>query len=133
MLQIEYNDVAEGSYNSPIGTTSNQSFSHYNQTLAYTPGYGKELVFLGNYKYKRFFLNAKLNTQWLTLNGNPLYKNTIANIQLGYTINTAYNFNVSLGYNYRDQNFYDFKLSNNKTTFYTISVKSNLYNTYYDF
>jgi hypothetical protein len=133
LLQIEYNDVAEGSYNSPIGTNSNQSFSHYNQNLAYTPGYGKELILLADYKYHRFFLNAKLNAQWLTLNSFSFYKNTLAKIQLGYTINTGYNFNVSLAYNYRNQDFYDFKSSNNKTSFITLSLKSNLYNTYYDF
>ncbi len=133
MLKAEYNDVAEGSYNSPFGTYSNQSYSQYSQNLAYTPGYGKELVLLGDYKYRRMFLDAKLNLQWLTLNKYALYNNTITKIQLGYTINTAYNFNVSLGYNYRFQDFLGFNSSNNKTTFYTISIKSNLYNTYYDF
>ncbi|MBI3519675.1 MAG: hypothetical protein HY062_10005 [Bacteroidetes bacterium] len=133
MLQVEYNDVAEGSYNKPLGTYSDQSYSQYNQNLAYTPGYGKELVLLGDFKYKRVFLDAKLNLQWLTLNKYALYNNTITKLQLGYTINTAYNFNVSLGYNYRFQDFLGFNASNNKTTFYTISIKSNLYNTYYDF
>lgn len=133
MLQVEYNDVAEGSYNSPLSAYSNQSYSHYNQPLGYTLGYGKELVLLGDYKYKRFFLNAKLNLQWLTLNKYDLYNNTYTACKLGYTINTAYNFNVSLGYNYRSQDFYAFSASNNKTTFYTLSFKSNLYNTYYDF
>jgi hypothetical protein len=101
--------------------------------LAYTPGYGKELIVLADYKYQRFFLNAKLNAQWLTLHHFSFYQNTLAKIQLGYTINTGYNFNVSLGYNYRNQDFYDFKSSNNKTSFITLSLKSNLYNTYYDF
>jgi hypothetical protein len=133
MLQAEYNDVAEGSYNSPFGTYSNQSFSHYSQNLAYTQGYGKELVLLGDMKFKRAFLNAKLNLQWLTLNKYALYNNTISKIQIGYTINPAYNFNVSLGYNYRFQDFLGFNESNNTTRFYTISLKSNLYNTYYDF
>lgn len=133
MLQVEYNDVVEGSYNNPITSYSNQSFSHYNQNLAYTPGYGKELIVLGDYKYKRFFANAKLNLQWYTLNKFSFYNNTIQKFQVGYTINTAYNFNVSLGYNYRYQDFLDYKASSNKTTFYTLSIKSNLYNTYYDF
>ncbi len=133
MLQVEYNDVAEGSYNSPFGTYSNQSFSHYNQNLAYTPGYGKELVLLGDYKFRRAFLNAKLNLQYMTFKNYALYNNTFTKIQLGYTINPAYNFNVSLGYNYRFQDFDGFDASDNKTTFYTISLKSNLYNTYYDF
>ena len=39
------------------------------------------------------------NHKWITLNKYALYNNTITKIQLGYTINTAYNFNVSLGYN----------------------------------
>lgn len=132
-LQAEYNDVAEGSYNSPFGTYSNQSFSHYNQNLAYTLGYGKELVLLGDVKYRRMFLNAKLNLQWLTLNKYALYHNTFTRIQVGYCINPAYNFNVSLGYNYRFQDFLGFDASNNTTRFYTISLKSNLFNTYYDF
>ena len=132
-IQIEYNDVKESSYNSPFGTTSNQSFSHYNQTLAFTPGYGKEFIALADYKYKRFFINTKLNLQWLTLSGYEFYNNTITKLTLGYTINPAYNFNVSLSYNYRQQIFTDFKASNNNTTFYSLSVKSNLYNSYYDF
>ncbi len=133
MLQAEYNDVAEGSYNSPFGTYSDQSYSHYNQNLAYTLGYGKEMVLLADFKYRRLFVNAKLNLQWLTLNKYALYNNTITKVQLGYTINTSYNFNVSLGYNYRFQDFLGFNSSNNTTTFYTLSLKSNLFNTYYDF
>lgn len=133
MLQAEYNDVAEGSYNSPFGTYSNQSYGHYNQNLAFTPGYGKELVLLADYKMMRVFVNAKMNLQWLTFNKFDFYKNTIYQARVGYTINTAYNFNISLGYNYRNQDFYSFKASNNTTSFYTLSLKSNLYNTYYDF
>lgn len=133
MLQAEYNDVAEGSYNSPFGTYSNQSYGHYNQNLAYTPGYGKEMIFLMDYKLMRFFINAKMNLQWLTYNKYDFYKNSIYQGRLGYTINTAYNFNISLGYSNRRQDFYSFKASNNTTSFYTLSLKSNLYNTYYDF
>lgn len=132
-LQLEYNDVAEGSYNNPITAYSNQSYSHYSQNLAYTPGYGKECVFLADYKYKRFFLNGKTNMQWFTLNDSPFYNNTLYFLQLGYTINPAYNFNVSLNCTHRAQNFLGFNKSDNTTSFYTISIKSNLYNTYYDF
>ncbi len=133
MLQGEYNNVAEGSYNSPLGATNNQSFSHYNQTLAYTPGYGKEIVVLADYKIMRIFANAKLNLQSLTLNTDAFYNNVISTLQLGYTVNHAYNFNVSLGCTYRDQKFTSHSESNNKTTFYTLSLKTNLYNTYFDF
>lgn len=133
MLQLEYNHVAEGSYTSPIGAINNQSYSHYNQNLAFTPGYGTELVSIFDYKYKRFFMNAKLNVQKLTINGYDFYTNTFSNFGLGYTINPSYNFNVSLNYINRQQVFTDFNASNNITRFYTLSLKSNLYNTYYDF
>lgn len=132
-LQAEYNDVAEGSYNSPFGTRSNQSFSHYNQTLAYTPGYGREVVLLADYRLMRVFVNVKANLQYLSLNTYALYQNTMGRLQLGYTINHAYNFNVSLGYTYRYQDFLSFNASNNTTSFYSVSLKTNLYNTYYDF
>jgi hypothetical protein len=133
MLQAEVNSVTEGSYNSPFGTNSNQSFSHYNQNLAFTPGYGNELVLLGDFKFKRAFLNAKLNLQSLTVNNYEFYQNTITRLQIGYTINPSYNFNVSLGYTYRFQDFLGFNASNNKTTLVSVSLKTNLYNTYYDF
>ena len=133
MFQLEFNHVAEGSYTSPIGVINNQSYSHYNQNLAFTPGYGTELIGLFDYKYKRFFLNAKMNMQWLTMNGYDFYTNKLSTIGLGYTINPAYNFNISFHYINRQQVFTDFNGSNNITRFYTLSLKSNLYNTYYDF
>jgi hypothetical protein len=101
--------------------------------LAYTLGYGKEFIVLADYKYKRFFLNAKYNFQTLTLKKFAFYNNSVFKAQLGYTVNYAYNFNVSLSYNYRQQLFTDFNASNNTTHFYTLSFKSNLFNTYYDF
>ncbi len=132
-VQLEYNDVTVGSYGNPVGVTTNQSYTHYNQSLAYTLNDGKELVALADYKWQRFFVNAKLNIQYKKLTTTPLYNNTFTKIQLGYTINTAYNFNVSLGYTNRNQFFYDFNTLNNKTNMLTLSLKSNLYNTYFDF
>lgn len=133
MLQLEFNDVKEGSYQSPDALSNSQAYGHYNQPLAYTFGSGTEYIVLGSYKYKRVFLNAKLNLQYKTINQFPLYKTVFTNIQMGYTINTAYNFNVSLGYINRNQDFYGFNASNNKTNMLTLSIKSNLYNTYFDF
>lgn len=133
MLQAEYNDVAEGSYKNPTKVYSDQSYYHYNQSLAYTAGYGKEVVILADYKLARFFLNTKLNMLWQTLNKSDYKKLMNVRILFGYTINTAYNFNVSLGYNYREENFAAAGAFNNITKFYTLSIKSNLYNTYYDF
>ena len=74
-----------------------------------------------------------MNMQWLTMNGYDFYTNKLSTIGLGYTINPAYNFNISFHYINRQQVFTDFNGSNNITRFYTLSLKSNLYNTYYDF
>jgi hypothetical protein len=133
-LQSEFNNVAEGSYLSPVTTnTANQSYSHYNQTLAYTPGYGQELLFVADYKVKRVFMNARYHYQYYTYNGYSLFTNQIVNLRLGYTINPSYNANISLGLLYRAQDFFGFNISNNKTAYLYLSFKTNIYNTYYDF
>ncbi|MBS1636078.1 MAG: hypothetical protein JST26_09195 [Bacteroidetes bacterium] len=132
-LQAEYNDVTESSYNSPLTAYSNQSYSHYGQNLAYTPGYGKEFVFIADYKYHRVFFNVKGNYQHLTTSNYALYNNLLGQFKVGYTINPAYNLHIALTYNYRKQDFLSFPLSNNTTSFFSISLKTALYNTYYDF
>lgn len=133
LIQMEYNDVKQGAYQNPMDATSNQSYTHYNQSLANTLGFGTELIVLSSYKHSRFFINAKLNLQYKTFNTSPLYKTVFTNVQVGYTVNSAYNFNVSLGYTNRGQDFYGFNASNNKTNMFTLSLKSSLYNTYFDF
>lgn len=132
-LQIEYNSVKESSYYSPLGTTTNQSFAHYNQNLAFTPGSGNELIVISDYKWRRFFVNVKYNQQMVLLNGEKYYTNTIIHPKIGYLLNPAYNLNVSVGINYRLQNFYNFKLLNNETNYIYIGIKTSLYNMYYDF
>lgn len=133
-LQAEYNDVSESAYTNPLTAyETNQSYSHYNQNLAFTPGYGKELVVLSDYKIKRFFINAKYNYQFYTLNGFSLNNNQLINLKLGYTVNPAYNANISLGLIYRNQDFYGFNGSNNKTAYVYLSFKTSLNNTYFDF
>lgn len=132
-VQAEVNNVSETTYFSPIGTVTNQSYSHYNQNLAFTPGSGMELILLSDYKWHRFFANIKYNYQNVSLNNEKYYSNNIINSKLGYVINPAYNLNVSLGINYRLQNFYNFKLLNNETGYIYLSFKTSLYNLYYDF
>lgn len=133
MTQLEYNDVSESSYNSPLGAVTNQSYSHYNQGLAFTPGSGRELVVLGDYKYKRFFGNARYLNQDIQLNREKLYNTSLFFFNFGYLINPAYNLNVSLGYVYRYQKFYNFNTPNLTTSYLNFSIRTNLYNIYYDF
>lgn len=133
-LQAEINDVTEGSYLSPVTTyTANQSYSHYNQNLAFTPGFGREIIFIADYKYKRMFVNAKYNNQYFTYHLYPLFKNDIVNFQLGYTINPSYNACISAGVMYRSQDYFGFNISNNKTAYLYLSFKTGFYNKYYDF
>jgi hypothetical protein len=132
-LQTEYNDVNENSYNSPLGTTTNQSYSHYNQTLAYTPGSGKEFIAVADYKWKRFSVNFKYNYQNLLKNGDYYYTNQLVNAKIGYLINPAYNFNLNLGMTYRAQNFNNFTNLNNQTNYIYLGIRTSIYNLYYDF
>lgn len=131
-FQAEYNRVSEGAYRNPPGVISDQSYSHYNQNLAFTPGHGQELILLADYKYKRFFINIKYSYQDVPLNGKTNYLNNIFTSRMGYVINPAYNLNISAGFNYRNQNFYNFRTLNNETSYFFIGLRTSLYNFYYD-
>ena len=91
------------------------------------------MILMTDYKYKRIFFNAKYNYQYYTSNGADLLANQIVNVKLGYTINPAYNANISLGVNYRLQDYFFTKVSDNKTAYLYLSFKTNLYNAYFDF
>lgn len=132
-LQVEYNDVSESAYTSPITDTSNQSYSHYNQNIAYTPNYGKEIVGVLDYKYHRFSFNARYNYQYYTYLNYGFYSNQHVNLKFGYTVNPAYNANISIGLLYRAQDYFGFVVPNNKTAYVYLSFKTNIFNTYYDF
>lgn len=132
-IQIEWNSVTESSYFSPIGTLTNQSYSHYNQNLAYTLGSGNELIVIGDYKWRRFFVTCKYNYQRVMQQNENYYWNNIVSPKIGYVINPAYNLNVSMGVNYRLQNFYNFKALSNETSYIYFGIKTSLYNLYYDF
>ncbi|MEO6305229.1 MAG: hypothetical protein ABIP51_18865 [Bacteroidia bacterium] len=132
-LQAEFNNVNENSYVSPLGATTNQSYSQYNQNLAFTPGSGKELIVIGDYKWKRFFVNLKYNYQNLLLNGDYLYTNQLINAKVGYLINPSYNFNVNIGITSRAQNFNNFTNLNNQTNYIYLGIRTSIYNLYYDF
>lgn len=132
-FQVEYNSVKMGSYLNPSSAATDQSYSHYNQTLAYTPGNGQEFILIGDYKKKRFFINAKYNYQTITLSKGSYSYNNIVNAKVGYVINPAYNLNISLGMLYRTQNFSIFNALNNETNYIYLSFKTSLYNLYYDF
>lgn len=133
LIQSEFNQLTESSYLSPLGTLSNQSYSHYNQQLAFTPGPGREILVAGDYKKKRVFFNFRYHNQNILRNNENFYNTSILNTSLGYLINPSYNLNISIGYTYRYQKFYNFSTPNITTSFLNLTIKTNLYNTYYDF
>jgi hypothetical protein len=132
-LQAEYNNVTEGSYLAPATVTINQSYSHYHQNLAYTPGYGQETSFMADYKYKRAFINVRYHYQVVPLSGDYYYDTQIGNLKIGYLINPSYNLNVALGITYRNQNFPNFSKLDNQTNYFYLGVRTSFYNLYYDF
>jgi hypothetical protein len=132
-LQAEFNSVNEGSYNSPIGTITNQSYSHYNQNLAYTPGHGQEFLFIADYKIKRLQFNARYHHQTVSRDGDYFYTNQTVHVKAGFLINPAYNLQLSLGYINRNQNFSNFKSLNSETNFIYLGLRTNIYNFYFDF
>lgn len=135
-LQVEYNHVKQESYLNANTSISDQSYSHYNQTLAYTPGSGDECVVIADYKVRRFFFNFKYNYQQVPINlsdpRNFSYVNLV-NVKAGYVINPAYNLNVAVGMVHRTQNFSIFNTLNNKTNYLYVAIRTSLYNLYYDF
>ncbi len=133
-LQMEYNNVKQGSYLN-TSRNSDQSYSHYNQTLAYTPGCGEEFIFIADYKVKRFFTNVRYNYQAVpqgTLYNYHGYVNMI-NAKIGYVINPSYNLNICIGMLYRSQKFSIFNTLNNEANYIYLGFKTSLYNLYYDF
>ena len=132
-LQAEYNEVSESAYTSPITDTSNQSYSHYNQNIAYAPGNGKELTGILDYKFKRICFNARYSYQSVTFLNKEFYNNQYVNLRLGYTINPAYNANISIGLLYRMQDYFAAGAPDNKTAYVYLSFKTSLFNSYYDF
>lgn len=132
-FQIEFNSVSEVSYLSPLGSETNQSYSHYNQNLAFTPGTGNEFLFIADHKWKRWFWNFKYQNQLIKTNAKNNYNTNITTANVGYLINPAYNLNISVGYMNRYQKFYNFSTPNMTTSYLFLSIKTSLYNVFYDF
>ncbi len=132
-FQAEYNSTTEKAYKNPLDVQTIQSYSHYNQPLAFTPGTGSELVLIADYKKKNFYGNVKYHYQSVLFNKKELYSNNIINTVVGYMINRAYNLCFNIGYVYRYQNFNTFNVDNHSTHYLYFGIKTNLYNVYTDF
>lgn len=133
-LQAEYNTVSPATYS--LENNNLQGFDHYNQPLAHPFGNNfNEIVGIANYKYKRFFTQAKVNLgeyNTFPLNSSQEYdaKLTILQGHLGYIINPKTNLSLSLGATSRLEKT---DISEDKTNYINFSLKTSLRNIYYDF
>jgi hypothetical protein len=150
-VQGEFNKVNAYSYSLP---TAYQSFSHYNQALAHPVGANfSELVGLINYRFKDFYLSAKLNLidygkdKFGYYAGNSVIRdyvqtdiqantmqvkaNTqIIDIKLGYLVNRSSNLNFAVGAMLRNHKS-DFNPL--QTNYIYVSIGTAISNKYYDF
>ena len=152
-LHFEYNTVRPFAY---TATDNGQSYTHYNQALAHPAGANfKEAIGILAYRYKRFFIQGKINMIQQGLNlgqnyGQDIFVsdfNPALNSQsqnqgiasttalldgkIGYLFNPKTNFNISAGCLIRKQNI-DSGTDPRDTKYFYIALKTSLYNTYWD-
>lgn len=146
-LQAEYNKIEPYTFSSEIPL---QNYSHFNEPLAHPLGANfKEFVGIINYKYKRFFTQAKATYAQKTSTGSaifasnlpdnqnqplfikPIIETDIINLQfhLGIIINPKNNMSLVLGINNRKEttNNIDFK-----TNYIYFAFRTSLRNLYSD-
>ncbi|MBC7862976.1 MAG: hypothetical protein IAF38_08365 [Bacteroidia bacterium] len=153
-VQLEYNQVRPFTYSA---TDPGQSYTHYNQALAHPLGANfNETVALFGYRFKRIFLQAKVNLISQGLNAGYNYgqnifvsdftpalntqsqnqgiaaQTKVIDIKAGYLFNPKTNFNISVGCIYREIKCTSLAYQVPVKYFY-IALKSSLYNQYWDF
>ena len=156
-LQLEYNSVRPYSYSS---TNPEQSYTHYNQSLAHPLGANfYEAVGFINYRFNNFFVELKGNyavkgADSLNFNfGSNVFKSDNAypisqnmenvqmtqglkttivteDIHIGYLLNKSSNFNIVFGVSNRTEQT-DRKTNNTQWVYF--GVRTSLTNLYYDF
>ncbi len=154
-VQLEYNQMRPYTYSSDNGVSN---YSHQNQPLAHPFGANfKEVVAIGNYRYKRLFLQGEImladwgadSSDTLSygkdvLKPNTLRVNDYGNVigqgvatktilldgSISYLINPRNNFNIVLGLKSRSQTVNEIDAKN---TFFYVGIRTSLKNHYYDF
>lgn len=154
-VQLEYNQMRPYTYSSDNGISN---YSHHNQPLAHPFGANfKEVVAIGNYRYKRVFVQGEImvanwgadssdtlsygkdvlkpNTLRLNDYGNVIgqgvaTKTIIFDGSISYLINTRNNFNIVAGFKSRTQTVDNIDVQSN---FFYVGIRTSLKNLYYDF
>jgi len=140
-LQAEYNHVEPYTYSNAIPL---QNYSHFNEPLGHPYGANfDEIVGIMNYKYKRLFMQTKVNYAQLSSQGSNIFasnENTISivpttadliNIQAhaGFLINPKNNMALMLGISQRTLTT-DF--GEHKTNYIYFALRTSLRNLYSD-
>jgi hypothetical protein len=139
--QLEYNRASKGMYTSPEGI---QGFWHMNQSMAHPLGNQfEEVVGLLNYRYNRLLFQGKVNYQVFdsspggSVMTNPeeihleqVASNWITDFSLGIMVNPKTNLNLTIGWLKRD---WSLSHLDHQTDWVYVSLRSSLFNQYYDF
>ena len=125
-LRAEYTSASRQSYEPQQGT----AYYHYNNNLAFTPANGSEFILITDYRRNRFFFSSRHHQQ--SFHSTIRHSGAIHNILAGYLVNPAYNLNISIGYTSR-RNFYYIGTRERETNYLYVSLKTSIYNLYYDF
>ena len=140
MFQLEYNNVAENTYNSAV---SRLNYSAYNLPIAHVKGNAfQEILLRTNYSYKRMYLDVKanyyllnnfssvsllpVNKQLPTTDGTIL----LTQLELGYRFNKLMNFSIFGTWLFRNEQSDFIDLTTNQ---FTIGLRTGLLNHYNDF
>ena len=128
-LQYEYNYVSKYAYRNFHHAA--QDYSHYNQSLTTPALLPQEHVAMISYNYKRIFIQLK-QTYSVGMLTSKQYVNYFDG-KLGYMINPNYNFNVSIGSTLRTYVDETVSKKPQQMQFVYVSLRTSLYNLYYDF
>ena len=140
MLQLEYNNVAENTYNSSVNRLN---YSAYNLPMAHVKGNAfQEILLRSNYSYKRMYVDMKANyfllnnyssVSLLPIN-NQLQKVDgailLTQLEFGYRFNKLMNFSVFASWLFRNEHSDFIDLTTNQ---FTIGLRTGLLNHYNDF
>lgn len=129
-LQSEYTATHGDCYQSKDLTSQ---YTHYNQTIGYVPLEGSEFMGQASYRHKRWFMQTRIQQQQHI--PDQVNKNTITLLSgfAGIIVNPAYNLQLSLGALVRKQKFATFSTGDNQTQYLFVTLRTSIYNFYYDY
>lgn len=114
----EWNDLKSNN----IGfTNAGSSYTHFGQSMNYTPEFGNELVSMVALKKKRWVASFQIHSQD-KINNNVVYSKFL----LGFVLNPSYNLMINLGVENRQSTLQN-------SNYIYLQLQTALYNIFYDF